>query len=459
MTTNLSSTRISDGSSNSISAADLIGINLDGIHVIQKRLADGTTRIYTRHRKTNEKLPGKPGSAEWTKRRRELDAQVGKKKREASTLAGLMDAWMSSTEYDDNVTSQSHRDNNERVCALIKAARVVEAETKVLSPPLGETPIKMLCDKSFRISIKTYRQQLADQRKAAGKSLREVDAHMTALCACLAWGVEQEKLPFHPIGKYKKLYKSQRVAAIFGEDHIEAWLTEARKGGVTYKCREIELVFLLALTLGQRAGDLRQLRWSDYVVNRETGLRGFNIWPLKTRKSQSCSGGFVPVLPFVGDILDAMRGMPTEPVLTLNDKAWMPRTLSYYFGNVTRDAGCVARIEGKDAKGNRTWTDMPLHQHDLRGTLITWLGIAGCSEREIASISGHTLTDNATSEIIGKYLKRDPRIAAQAIAKLSLLPEIAHLQAMFSHWLSAPVKQLPASVLQLTYQPELQAAE
>jgi integrase len=421
-----------------------------GLHIIKKTLADGSVATYYRHRPTGEKLPA-PGSAAFEAKWAELEALVGKQRTERATLAGLIDTYTTSDEYDLKVTSKSHRDNDRRIFAQIKATRVTDDKGNVLPAVFGDTPISMLLDKSFRSAIMTYRTQLKQQRVAAGKSLREVDAHMTALCALFAWAVEQNKLDHHPIGKYKKLYQSERANAVFDEDQIGAWLHEVRKGDAAHKCRELELVFLLALTLGQRAGDLRSLLWGDYVIDRVTGARGFNIWPLKTRaKMGSRSAVFVPVLPFVGDILDAMRGEPTAHVLTLNGRAWMPRTLSYYFSMVTRDANAFAMIEGKDARGNRTFKQLRLHMHDLRGTAITWLAIAGCSEREIASITGHSIDCSA---VISKYVAADTRIAVGAIARLARLPEVQRLQAQFTHL------ALPAPLPQLTYQPQLVAAE
>jgi integrase len=55
--------------------------------------------------------------------------------------------------------------------------------------------------------------------------------------------------------------------------------------------------------------------------------------------------------------------------------------------------------------------------HDFRGTAVTRLALAGCSEAEIASITGHSLSD--VRGILDKhYLSRDVRLAENAIRKL-----------------------------------------
>jgi integrase len=55
--------------------------------------------------------------------------------------------------------------------------------------------------------------------------------------------------------------------------------------------------------------------------------------------------------------------------------------------------------------------------HDLRGTAVTRLAIAGCTEAEIAAITGHSLRDVAAI-LDAHYLHRDPALAENAIRKL-----------------------------------------
>ena len=55
--------------------------------------------------------------------------------------------------------------------------------------------------------------------------------------------------------------------------------------------------------------------------------------------------------------------------------------------------------------------------HDLRGTAVTRLAVAGCTEAEIATITGHSLRDVRTI-LDANYLHRDPSLADSAISKL-----------------------------------------
>jgi integrase len=55
--------------------------------------------------------------------------------------------------------------------------------------------------------------------------------------------------------------------------------------------------------------------------------------------------------------------------------------------------------------------------HDLRGTAVTRLALVGCTEAEIAAITGHSLSD-VKSILDANYLHRDPALAESAIRKL-----------------------------------------
>ena len=57
--------------------------------------------------------------------------------------------------------------------------------------------------------------------------------------------------------------------------------------------------------------------------------------------------------------------------------------------------------------------------NDLRGTAVTRLALAGCTETEIATITGHTLRDvRSILDAHYLHLHRDPALAESAIRKL-----------------------------------------
>jgi 20S proteasome alpha/beta subunit len=57
--------------------------------------------------------------------------------------------------------------------------------------------------------------------------------------------------------------------------------------------------------------------------------------------------------------------------------------------------------------------------NDLRGTAVTRLALVGCTEPEIATITGHSLRD-VRSILDAHYLNRDQALAESAIRKLEM---------------------------------------
>ena len=57
--------------------------------------------------------------------------------------------------------------------------------------------------------------------------------------------------------------------------------------------------------------------------------------------------------------------------------------------------------------------------NDLRGTAVTRLTLVGCSEAEIATLTGHSLRD-VRSILDAHYLSRDQALAESAIRKLEM---------------------------------------
>jgi class 3 adenylate cyclase len=91
----------------------------------------------------------------------------------------------------------------------------------------------------------------------------------------------------------------------------------------------------------------------------------------------------------------------TSPVILLNsrDKPWTSDGFRTSWGRACAAAGIVG-----------------LTFHDLRGTAVTRLAVAGCTEAEIATITGHSLRD-VHAILDANYLHRDPALAERAIRK------------------------------------------
>jgi len=148
---------------------------------------------------------------------------------------------------------------------------------------------------------------------------------------------------------------------------------------------------MLALWTGQRQGDLLRLPWSGYdgefirLRQRKTGVRVT-----------------IPVGSPLKLALDEAAQTRRSPVILLNSRGvpWTSDGFRTSWGKACAAAGIVG-----------------VTFHDLRGTAVTRLAVAGCTEPEIVTITGHTLKD-VRSILDANYLHRDPALAASAIGKL-----------------------------------------
>jgi integrase len=81
-------------------------------------------------------------------------------------------------------------------------------------------------------------------------------------------------------------------------------------------------------------------------------------------------------------------------------RPWRERTFKHAFSVARAKAGITG-----------------LTFNDLRGTAVTRLALAGATEPEIASITGHSLAE-VRRVLDHHYLHRDPKLAESAIRKL-----------------------------------------
>jgi integrase len=153
----------------------------------------------------------------------------------------------------------------------------------------------------------------------------------------------------------------------------------------------LHLPLLLALWSGQRQGDLVRLPWSAYDGSH-----------IRLRQSKTGARVVVPVGGPLKEALDTAAKAKKGPLIlvTSEGKPWTADG----FRSSWRKACAVAGIRG-------------VTFNDLRGTAVTRLALAGCTEAEIATLTGHALRD-VRSILDANYLQRDPKLAESAIRKL-----------------------------------------
>src|SRR5262249_26311552 len=146
-----------------------------------------------------------------------------------------------------------------------------------------------------------------------------------------------------------------------------------------------------------RQGDLLRLPWSAYdgthirLVQRKSIRQGGARRPVRV---------VIPVGAPLKAALDAAQ--KHGPLILTNNlrRPWRSHSFQAAWGKATTKAGIVG-----------------VTFHDLRGTAVTRLAVVGCTEPQIAAITGHSLSD-VKSILDANYLHRDPMLAESAIRKL-----------------------------------------
>jgi len=189
------------------------------------------------------------------------------------------------------------------------------------------------------------------------------------------------RITANPCEKGGRLYRGNRADKVWTADDEALFLQRAPV--------HLHLPLLLALWTGQRQGDLLRLPWSAYD--------GTHI-----RWRQSKTGARVAIQ--VGAPLKAaLDATPKRSTIILTNSDGTPWTKDGFRAS-WRKACANAGIVG-------------VTFNDLRGTAVTRLALAECTEAEIATITGHSLRD-VRSILDAHYLHRDQALGDNAIRKL-----------------------------------------
>jgi integrase len=186
----------------------------------------------------------------------------------------------------------------------------------------------------------------------------------------------------HTIGL--RLASGKPRERIWTDDEAERWLVAAERDDPA-----MVTAFLLLQYTAQRPGDVLQMTWPAYS---STGIR------VRQQKTKT--------------LLD----VPVHPVLAAHLDA------------VSRDRLCLAIVAARGGRVSyRRFNDRFRHicevvginaqARDLRRTAMMNMAIAGATEAQIASVSGHSI--ESTRKILETYLPRNRDLAQVAITRLA----------------------------------------
>jgi integrase len=343
-------------------------IDLKGIHAAHVKLADGSIKIYYYAWRGGPRLRGEPGTPDFIA---SFNEAVEKRDPEPNGTLQYLINWFQFTGEFRTLGERTKAD-------YIKQIKIIERN-------FGDFPLKALAAKTARGEFKDWRDKLAL------KSARQADYAWTVLARILSVAKDRGKIAVNPCEKGGRLYDGTRVDFV--------WSIEDETTFLKHAPAHLHLPLLLALWTGQRQGDLLLLSWSAY-----------NGTHIRLRQSKSRRRRARPVYvnipvgaPLKVALDTATKNKHSTLILVNSDgRPWTPDGFRASWGKACKKAG-IQKVTF----------------NDLRGTAVTRLALVGCTEAEIAAITGHSLRD-VRSILDAHYLHRDQALAESAIRKLEM---------------------------------------
>ena len=335
-------------------------INVKGLHWTAATLADGTKKTYWYAWRGGPRLLGEYGSPEFIA---SYNAAVAMKVvAPEGRLLALTQAYQRSQDF-LHLRERTRAD-------YIKQIEGIEQK-------FGDCPLRALAEPRVRGIFLEWRDELALRSK------RQADYGWTVLARILSWAKDRGKIMVNPCERGGRVYHGTRVDFVWSADDEASFLEHAPV--------HLHLPLLLALWTGQRQGDLLRLPWSAYD--------GTHI---RLRQGKTGVRVIIPVGAPLKVALDATRKHGPVILTSTDARPWTPDGFRASWGKACKKAAIAG-----------------VTFNDLRGTAVTRLALVGCSEAEIATITGHSLRD-VRSILDAHYLHRDTELARTAITKLEM---------------------------------------
>lgn len=333
-------------------------VRLKGINSVTKRLADGRTVTYWYAWKGGPPLRGKPGTPEFIDSYNE--AAASRRVTPQGVLSAVIRAYQQSPKFADLAPRTR----------LDYVSKIKQIERK-----FGDFPLAALTDPRTRNVFLTWRDQIG------ATAPRQADHSWQVLGTILAWALDRGLVAANPCTRGGRLYHSTRRDKIWSAADEDAFLEKAPA--------TMRAAFLLAINTAQRQGDLIRLPWSAYDGRH-----------IRLRQAKTGTPVQIPVTASLKAALDTLPRCATTILTNRDGRPWTSKS----FVTAWHRASVAAGISG-------------LTFHDLRGTVVTRMAVAGATAPEIAAISGHSMRDVAAI-LDAHYLHRDPALAEAAITKL-----------------------------------------
>jgi integrase len=360
--------------------------NYPGVNRVTRRLADGSVRVYHYHRASGRRLEGEPGSREFalSYAAAEVAAKAPPAPPRRKSFAELMDDFIASPEH--------------QACA----ARTRYLREHILASAKRRFDWVLVDDLNGR-GIRTEIFQWRDEMKATP---RMADVSVETVARVLAWAYDRGTIEVNHGARIGRIGPSGRTRADkIWTPALEAQLLEAATP-------EFAHLFRFARSCAAREADIARLSgrarladaagWIGFVPEKTARATGVAVW--------------LPVFelpPFAALIeeLDAAASARrwTHGLRSETGKQW---------------TGTNIRSQLAATKARAGLAGVDLTFHDIRGTTTTDLLEAGCTEAEVAAVTGWAIGGGQTK--LPSYAARSRTYAINAFRKWAAMLSGAH---------------------------------
>jgi integrase len=245
-----------------------------------------------------------------------------------------------------------------------------------IRPALGWAGTENVTALTRRVVKAWYRHQRATRGAANARNA------VAALRRLMSFGCDEGWIKDNPALKLRVATPPSR-RRVWAIEERDRFCTAAKEAGRP----SMALAVMLGWCLGQRPSDLRTLAWSAYDGH-----------AVQLRQAKTDQPVWVPALPELRSLLDQTPRRSTQIVVSeRTGRPYQESDFQHTFAEIRAAAGLPNDLQYRD----------------LRRTLATALGAAGCSDDQIRAITGHK-----TRSVVAVYVRPDTTFAEGAMERL-----------------------------------------
>lgn len=333
-------------------------VKIKGIHKVKRKLADGSTKIHYYAWRGGPKMEALPHTEQFAIEYAEHKKSTSESK--IKTIETLIEHFTGTNKHpnpDFNVLADSTQRDHLYAFGIIKKE-------------WPQLPIKLTQQRGMKAEIRKWHRSFSD-------SPRKADKLLFSLSKVFSYALADEIIDKNPCTGIERLYTGSRRDSVWSSEQVAKFRNGAPNS--------IRFPFEVAIHTGQRLGDILDMKWEDYD--------GTHLYfeQNKTKKRVK-----VRVHTALKEILDRLDRSGQRVLLNTRNLPWTRDGFKTSWGKCCTKLGITG-----------------VTFHDLRGTFITERRREGSTAEQIASISGHSISEVTT--VLEKYYLADDQQVSDAV--------------------------------------------